>query len=55
MEPARTPTREDVVDAVRVQLRHGSFRALRRWGPVTAVPAAPVVALLLAAPAGPTM
>ncbi|MFF2566800.1 YcxB family protein [Streptomyces sp. NPDC058084] len=47
MELVYTPTREDVADAVRVQLRHGAFRALRRLLPVAAVVAGLVVVLEL--------
>ncbi|MFG3345274.1 YcxB family protein [Streptomyces sp. NPDC048018] len=53
MELVYTPTREDVADAVRVQLRYGSFRVLRRLLPVGAVFAGLVVALLVTGPGEP--
>ncbi|MFF6774485.1 YcxB family protein [Streptomyces sp. NPDC012637] len=53
MELVYTPTREDLVDAVRVQMRHGSFRTLRWLMPTTAVLAFLVVAFLLSGPGEP--
>ncbi|MEU8619822.1 YcxB family protein [Streptomyces sp. NPDC048623] len=53
MELVYTPTREDVADAVRVQLRYGSFRVLRWLMPVAAVLAFVAVALLLTGPGEP--
>ncbi|MFF5972085.1 YcxB family protein [Streptomyces sp. NPDC012769] len=53
MELVYTPTREDIVDAVRVQLRHGSFRLLRWLMPLAAGLAFLATALLLTGPAEP--
>ncbi|MCX2179746.1 hypothetical protein KV205_04255 [Streptomyces sp. SKN60] len=53
MELVYTPTREDITDAVRVQLRHGSFRVLRWLAPAAGVLAFVAVALLLTGPGEP--
>ncbi|MER7515722.1 YcxB family protein [Streptomyces sp. NPDC126499] len=53
MELVYTPTREDLVDAVRVQMRYGPFRVLRRLIPVAAVLAFLAAALLLTGPREP--
>ncbi|MEU9699812.1 YcxB family protein [Streptomyces sp. NPDC047981] len=53
MELVYVPTRADVADAVRVQLRHGMFRRLRWVLPPTAVLAFLVVALELFGPGEP--
>ncbi|WP_128643430.1 YcxB family protein [Streptomyces sp. SS] len=52
MELVYTPTREDLADAVRVQMRHGSFRRLRWLLPSVAVLAFLVVVLMLTGPGG---
>ncbi|MGW8763275.1 hypothetical protein ACWGN5_12325 [Streptomyces sp. NPDC055815] len=53
MELVYTPTREDITDAVRMQLRHGSFRVLRWLLPVGTVLAFLAAALLLTGPGEP--
>lgn len=53
VELVYVPTRADVVDAVRVQLRHGMFRRLRWVLPLVAVLAFLVVALELFGPGEP--
>ncbi|GHA68602.1 YcxB family protein [Streptomyces termitum] len=53
MELVYTPTREDIADAVRVQLRHGTFRVLRRVLPAASALAALAVVLLLTSPGRP--
>ncbi|MFG2328533.1 YcxB family protein [Streptomyces sp. NPDC048604] len=50
MELVYTPTCEDCADAVRVQMRHGSFKWLRRVLPVATVLAGLVVLLELFGP-----
>ncbi|MFI1974896.1 YcxB family protein [Streptomyces wedmorensis] len=52
MELVYTPTREDLVDAVRVQLRYGSFRWMRWVLPFAACLAFLAVALMLTGPGG---
>ncbi|MFE7581262.1 YcxB family protein [Streptomyces gardneri] len=52
MELVYTPTREDLVDAVRVQLRYGLFRWLRWVLPAAAVLAFLTVGLMLTGPGG---
>ncbi|MFD7980134.1 YcxB family protein [Streptomyces sp. NPDC059071] len=53
LELVYTPTREDIVDAVRVQMRQGAFRVLRWLLPVAAVMAFLAVALMLTRPGEP--